>query len=216
MVADFISADYGWLQSPDGTESAQVLFRAGKGCDGYFDNENIQAQAACAMEILKKHYPHDNHVLIFDNATMHLKWAGGSLSAMKMPKGPSANFFVEINETDVVGKAVYGPDGKILKHKIPMGNGKFKDGTEQLFYFPEGHACAGQFKGMAAILAERGYDIKKKKAQCGKKFLNCPEGSTDCCCYLTSQISRMLIQFLKQMRKHGVSKSCFCQSFTVS
>ena len=105
------------------------------------------------------------------------------MSATKMPKGPSANFFVEINETDAAGKAVYGPDGKILKRKIPMANGKFKDGTEQLFYYPEDHVHAGQFKGMATILAERGYDVKKRKAQCGKKFSNCPEGSTDCCCH---------------------------------
>jgi hypothetical protein len=51
MIADFVSADssYGWLRSPDGTESAGVVFRAGKGRDGYFDNENIRAQAACAM-----------------------------------------------------------------------------------------------------------------------------------------------------------------------
>lgn len=29
MVSDFISADYGWLRSPDGTDSARVLFRPG-------------------------------------------------------------------------------------------------------------------------------------------------------------------------------------------
>lgn len=30
MVADFISADHGWLRSPDGAESARILFKAGK------------------------------------------------------------------------------------------------------------------------------------------------------------------------------------------
>ena len=30
MVVDMISADYGWLHSPDGSESTQVLFKAGK------------------------------------------------------------------------------------------------------------------------------------------------------------------------------------------
>ena len=30
MVADLVSADYGWLQSPDGEEEARVLFKAGK------------------------------------------------------------------------------------------------------------------------------------------------------------------------------------------
>ena len=100
-----------------------------------------------------------------------------------MTKGSSTNFFVEVNETDVAGKVVYGPDRKILKHKIPMANGKFKDGAEQQFYYPKDDILTGQFKGMATILTKRGYDIQKKKAQCGKKFSNCPEGSTDCCCH---------------------------------
>ena len=30
MVSDFISADYGWLRSPDGLEEARRLFKAGK------------------------------------------------------------------------------------------------------------------------------------------------------------------------------------------
>lgn len=34
--------------------------------------------------------------------------------------------------------------------------------------------------------------------------------------YSMSQTSRMLIQFLRQMQKHGVSGFCFCWSFTVS
>ncbi|KAF8226685.1 hypothetical protein L208DRAFT_1300624, partial [Tricholoma matsutake] len=38
------------------------------------------------------------------------------------------------------------------------------------------------FKGMAAILTERGYDVSKKKAQCGKSFADCPVGIKDCCC----------------------------------
>jgi hypothetical protein len=89
MVADFVSADYGWLQSQDGKESARVLFKAGKARDGYFTNEDILVQAAKAMEILKKDYPDEDHVLVFDNATTHLKRADDALSARKMPKGPS-------------------------------------------------------------------------------------------------------------------------------
>ncbi|KAG1838717.1 hypothetical protein DFJ58DRAFT_860846 [Suillus subalutaceus] len=56
MVADFVSADYGWLCSPD------------------------------AMDILEKWYSHEDHVLVFDNATTHLKQAEDALSAQKMPK----------------------------------------------------------------------------------------------------------------------------------
>ena len=65
-----------------------------------------------------------------------------------------------------MGQTLYCPDGKILKRKIRMENGKFRDGTEQSFYYPEGHEHAGKFKGMAVILAEHGYgDMKNNKAQ---------------------------------------------------
>jgi len=80
MVADFVSADYGWLQSPDGTESAHVLFKAGKAQEGYFTNEDIRKQTNAAMDILEKHYPNEDHVFIYDNATTHLKRADGALS----------------------------------------------------------------------------------------------------------------------------------------
>lgn len=79
MVADFVSADYGWLRSPDGTESARVLFKAGKAQEGYFMSKDIQKQNNTAIDILEKHY--EDHVFVYDNATTHLKRANGALSA---------------------------------------------------------------------------------------------------------------------------------------
>ena len=73
MVADFVSADYGWLRSPDGKDAARVLFKAGTNRDGYFTNEEILEQATHAMKILQKHFPNDQHVFIYDNARTHLK-----------------------------------------------------------------------------------------------------------------------------------------------
>ena len=188
MVADFVSADYGWLRSPDGKEQARVLFKAGKARDGYFTNDDIIKQAEKAMDILEKHFPDEDHVLVFDNATTHLKRADGALSARKMPKGiskPETNFGVEVPVTAEDGKPVYGPDGKVLKQKVPMSNGTFADGTEQEFYFPEGHEKKGLFKGMGIILEERGFKGTTGpgglKAQCGKNF-SCKPGATDCCC----------------------------------
>ncbi|KAF9035819.1 hypothetical protein BJ165DRAFT_1508454 [Panaeolus papilionaceus] len=144
MVADFISADYGWLRSPDKAEDARVLFKAGVERQGYFTNEDVRDQARRAMDLLDKHYPHEKHVLIFDNATTHRKRADDALSAQKMPKGPSkshdTNFGVSRNKLNADGKPVYGPDGR-----------------EQDFYFPDGHPQAGLFKGMAQILEERGW-----------------------------------------------------------
>ena len=71
MAVDFVSADYGWLQSPDSSEKARILFRAGKCRDGYFTNEEIVKQAEKAMDILEKHYSYEQHVFVFDNATTH-------------------------------------------------------------------------------------------------------------------------------------------------
>ena len=73
IVAHFISADYGWLQSPDGKETARMLFKAGKNREGYFTNENILEQTQTAMDIVVRHYPYDHHIFVFDNAMTHLK-----------------------------------------------------------------------------------------------------------------------------------------------
>jgi len=57
MVTDFVSADYGWLHSPDGSQQAQVLFKAGKVWEGYFTNDDILWKATNMMDILPEHYP---------------------------------------------------------------------------------------------------------------------------------------------------------------
>jgi hypothetical protein len=185
MVADFVSADYGWLRSPDGKESARVIFRTGRTREGYFTSENTIMQVECAMEILEKYYPNEDHIFVYDCASTHLKRSDESLSSSKMPRNmskPNQNFGVTVNVIGENGKPIYGPDGKVSKRKIRMRNGRFKDGTEQEFYYPDGHPNAGLFKGMAQILTERGYDVSNKKAQCGKTFAACPENTKDCCC----------------------------------
>ncbi|KAI0672728.1 hypothetical protein C8Q78DRAFT_1077067 [Trametes maxima] len=185
MVADFVSAEYGWLRSPDGKESARKLFRAGKNRDGYFTYEEILEHATAAMDILEKHYPEDEHVLIFDNAPTHLKRAPDALSARKMSMGPTREgkpvFGVERSVVDINGRPVYAPDGAIRKEKVPMADARFKDGTPQSLYFPQGHPRAGAFKGMAILLQERGYDTTGLRAQCNKDF-KCRPPALNCCC----------------------------------
>ena len=185
MVADFISADYGWLHSPDGKESAQVVFHPGKNCEGYFTNKDILAQVEQAMSIVGKHYPNEDHKFIYDNAMTHCSWPADSLSAIKMPKNslkPESNFGVLINVIGADGQLVHGPDGKLLKQKVQMRNRRF-NGQEQEFYYPEGHQKAGIFKGMAEILTEHGYNVSKKRAQCGKSFADCSDQVNNCCCH---------------------------------
>jgi hypothetical protein len=121
MVADLVSADYGLLRSPDGKEEARVLFKAGKNRKGYFTSNDILEQGGKSIDILKMHYPDEDHVLVYDNATTHLKQADGALSACRMPKFTlklESNWLVEVTVRGENGKAVYGPDGKILKTRV--------------------------------------------------------------------------------------------------
>jgi len=150
MVADFISVDYGWLRSPDGQEAAQVLFRVGKGREGYFTNENILEQTNIAMDIAEKYYPNDNHVFIFDNATTHQKRPATALSACKMTKNPNKSFGPEVTVFEN-GRIRYTSDGKPQKTKVRMDPGKFADGSPQDLY-----KANGDFKGMTKLLIERG------------------------------------------------------------
>ncbi|KAG2071495.1 hypothetical protein BDR04DRAFT_1016009 [Suillus decipiens] len=185
MVADFVSADHGWLQSPDGKESAQVLFKAGKSCDGYFSNDEVLAQVQKAMDIVQKHWPNEDHIFIFDNAMTHIKCPDNSLSARKMPKNTpkvGTNWGIEVTARNSSGQIIYGTDGKPTKIKICMGHGTFKDGTPQSLYFADGNARGGIFKGMATILEERGYgDMSKVRAECKPNF-SCKPGIEHCCC----------------------------------
>ena len=98
MVAEFCSAEYGFLHLLDGKESAHVLFKAGKGRDGYFGNEDIRKQTAVAMEICKKWYPNEDHIFIFDNAKTHTKRAEDAQSALCMPKGPCSGMPLRYNK----------------------------------------------------------------------------------------------------------------------
>ena len=181
MVAHFVSADYGYLQSPDGTESARVLFKAGKGRDGYYTNERIIQHAEKAIEIVQKYYPDDDHVLVFDNATTHVKRAGNALSARRMPKNPLFSWGVTVPVKDKYGAIAYRPDGKPQMMKVPMEPGRLPNGEPQPLYFPDGHEKAGWFKGMAQILHERGFEAESKlRAQCDG--FRCPPGETNCCC----------------------------------
>ena len=193
MIADFISADFGWLLSKDGKRSARRVMKPRKNKDSYFTNEDIIAQAQEAMDILTQDYPKYDHVLIYDNASTHLKRPEDSLSARRMPKNvpkPGTNWGIEVTRLDpITGKTMYQPDRKPEKIKIRMGDAQFKDGSPQPLYFPEGHERAGVFKGMAQILEERGYgNMSKVHAEC-KNFKCMPvreAGGTgmpvNCCC----------------------------------
>lgn len=81
MIADFVSADFGWLRSPDGKQSAQRVMKPGKAKDGYFTSDDIQFQGKEAIRICRECWPQYKHAFIYDNALTHLKRPEDSLSA---------------------------------------------------------------------------------------------------------------------------------------
>ncbi|KAF9441985.1 hypothetical protein P691DRAFT_798812 [Macrolepiota fuliginosa MF-IS2] len=135
MVADFVSADHGWLQSRDGKQRKER--------DGYYTNVDVLSQVEEAIEILEQDYPDEDHAFIYDNATTH-------------QKNPSETFGGWAQVQDEKGRPVYGPDGKILKEKVKIHDRTLPDGTPQTLYFPQGHLKAGWFKGIAVKLECKG------------------------------------------------------------
>ncbi|EUC58566.1 hypothetical protein RSOL_264110 [Rhizoctonia solani AG-3 Rhs1AP] len=102
MAADFVSADYGWLRSgPEppskipivpaiegtGSDNARVIFCTGKQRDGWFGTSDVVKQLLRAMSIIKKHYPNEDHVFIFDK--IHTKLPENAPNVNKMTLGPS-------------------------------------------------------------------------------------------------------------------------------
>lgn len=183
MGTDFVPADYGWLHSPNGTESAWQYFKAGKNCDRQMINDDVVSQLDEAITIIQKHYLNKNHVFVYDNTTTRSKCEDGALSASKITKEPSDKFSVDVNVINKEAKLAYGPDGKLLKQKQRMDNGFF-NGQGQSLYFPDDHPTHPRwFKGMAQIFTKCGYNIQGKKAQCRGFFHHdCPKGSINCCC----------------------------------
>ncbi|EED78967.1 predicted protein [Postia placenta Mad-698-R] len=128
------------------------------------------------MDILHKNYPDEDHIFVLDNATTHCKHADDALSAQKMPKFPSPSkpeqlaFDVDKTKLGEDGKPIYGPDGKQLKERVNMSDGRLPNGSPQSLYFPvnyANHELVGKFKGMANILEEHGFkNAKASRAEC--------------------------------------------------
>ncbi|KAJ7441164.1 hypothetical protein B0H11DRAFT_1649652, partial [Mycena galericulata] len=132
QVSDFISADYWWLRSKDGTEATRILFKAGKNREGYFTNEDILKQTNHAMDILSRDYANERHVFIFDNATTHTKRAGDALSAQHMPKYTpqnGKNWLVSVNKIGTDGRPIYDRKGNYVKTQVRMRDGTLPNGT---------------------------------------------------------------------------------------
>ncbi|KAF8306894.1 hypothetical protein DL93DRAFT_2043508, partial [Clavulina sp. PMI_390] len=177
MVANFVSADFGWLAAPDG-RTAQQVFRPGKNRDGYFDNNDVISQALDAAALVHELWPDYEHVFIYDNAPSHQKRYPNALSASDMPKFSS--FWYPPQYQNIDGKR------KKINSNLRMEDTEW-NGQVQHLYYPDDHPDkAGQCKGMAQILIERGYEphrfhrTKGLKAEC--PGFRCPDdGLSECC-----------------------------------
>ena len=179
MVADFVSADYRWLRSPDGEESTRVIFKAGKTRDGYFTNTEIILQLELAMDIVQKHYPNDQHIFVYDNATTHTKQPATAPTATKMTKNPSKKFGADVTVT-IDGKIQYTANGKPQKRTVQMGPGILPNGQPHYFYDTPSTTVLGTFKGMTKLLQEHGLTEEAKLNGSCKNF-KCMTGATHCC-----------------------------------
>lgn len=172
MVSGFCSPDLGWLRSKDGEREALVIFKAGKNRDGYFTADHILATTRDAIDIFETHFPPGCGTVAlftFDNATTHQARAPDALSARKTPKFPK--------------KWTPAPG-------VRMRDGRLPNGSPQSLYYPDDHRDpkkAGCFKGMKAILQERGLwpasgpSGKELRAECHNFQCADPENAINCC-----------------------------------
>ena len=148
--------------------TSQVVFKACKNHDGYFDNDDLVKQVELSMDIFEeKTHGFKRALFLFDNATSHQKRAPDAPSARKMWKSPKLSWTA-------------CPGGPKMRDTV------LPDGSIQSFYHPEDHpTMPGWFKGMQAVLDERGLFRYKEngKGMNGEcKDFKYPDGVTDCCC----------------------------------
>ncbi|KAF7303440.1 hypothetical protein MIND_00572800 [Mycena indigotica] len=195
MVADYFSAEFGWLRHPLTGARAREAIRPGKNRDGYFSAVKVVQQAEKALAIVQDAWPDYDHIFIYDNATTHRKRAEGALSARAMPKftsgsknskHPDANLLVEVNRR-VNGQLVYDPQGRLVKDKIRMTGAYYgPDKTPQDLYYADDHpdeTIHGKFKGMRQLLIERGLSqYADLRTECPKFKCEDTTDSAQCCC----------------------------------
>lgn len=143
---------------------ARVYFKAGKGREGWFDNNALLRQTDKAIDIFEGCF--NGFVTAtfgYNNTTSHQKRPDDELSARYMPKHP---------------KIWKGKSGR-----CKMRNGQCPNGKVQNFYFTDNHPrYPGMFKGMRLILKEPGFhSVAELDAQC-KNFKFADE-SASCCCH---------------------------------
>ncbi|KAF7291457.1 hypothetical protein MKEN_01489100 [Mycena kentingensis (nom. inval.)] len=127
MVADYVSADFGWLRGENG-QSARRTMRPGKNRDGYFTGAEVEEQAQAAALIVTQRWPEFEHVFVYDNATTHHKRGEGALSAVGMPMKISG-FVSEATKKRNAEAAARGSAGKQEGEEGEVGEEAAPDAT---------------------------------------------------------------------------------------
>jgi transposase len=124
------------LQPSD--QYARVIFSYGRE-EGYWRCDHMVAQTKKALDIFARNHPNKVGVFLFDNAPSHRKFPEDALDVERMNRNPG---------------------GKQAK----LRDGVLPDGQPQRMQYPDDHErFAGQPKGVAAVLEERGIATKGKK-----------------------------------------------------
>lgn len=131
------------------------------------------------MDIVQKHYPNDQHIFVYDNATIHTKRPATAPTSTKMTKNPSKKFGADVTVT-IDGKIQYTANGKPQKRTVQMGPGILPNGQPHYFYDTPSTTVLGTFKGMTKLLQERGLTEEAKLNGSCKNF-KCATGATRCC-----------------------------------
>ena len=143
---------------------ACVIFKAGKSRDGWFSADDLLEQVDRAIDVFEwRTNGFATGLFIFDNAPSHQKHAPDALSAQNMPKRPNKHW-------------------TRVKDGPRMWPGTLPTGLTQEFYYLDNHPTMPHwFKGMEAIIRERGlWPATGLNAEC--KGFKCVPGHTDCCC----------------------------------
>ena len=175
MFAHFVSADFGWLEAPDG-RSAQRVIRPGKNRDGYFTSDEVLEQANAVMDLCQELWP--------DSSFMTMQRLMSSVPRMHFLLVKCQRISQKVMGIGWLkpsnGMRIKDAAGNPMKEKIRMADATF-NGQPQSLYFADDHLeHPGKFEGMAQILTEWGYaNTAKIRAEC--KGFKCQEPALDCC-----------------------------------
>ena len=140
---------------------AQIIFKAGRNCDGYFSAKDLFTQVNSAINIFEGLSKGNfNALFLFDNAPSHQKQALDAILAWKTAKGVPPSLFTLYSLTSIATAPKRG-----WTHHMGgphMRCGQLPNGDVQSFYFLNDHPSMPRwFKGIEWIIQEHSLWLAK-------------------------------------------------------